>query len=121
MYIPVEHEHIPLVVIDNFLPRDYVTRLYEDFIKLKPHFGIPHWSGGYNNGPSYNPNDPVNPLCTGHDVWLPFDKDKVEKNKDLGFYLSNLNKYIYLLCKVKCFKIAKYSHSLSRVDGVYKY
>ena len=50
MYIPVEHEHIPLVVIDNFLPRDYVTKLYEDFIKLKPHFGVPHWSGGYNDG-----------------------------------------------------------------------
>jgi hypothetical protein len=95
MYIPVEHEHIPLVVIDNFLPRDYVTKLYEDFIKLKPHFGVPHWSGGYNDGAAYNPDEPLSPLCTGQDVWLPFNNDQAEKNKDLGYYVSNLSKYIF--------------------------
>ena len=96
MYIPVEHEHIPLVVIDNFLPRDYVTRLYEDFIKLKPHFGIPVWHGGHNDvNFAYNPDEPLSPRCTGQDIWLPFDKDQSEKNKDVGYYVSNLNKYIF--------------------------
>lgn len=93
MYIPIEHEKIPLVVIDNILPRDYVKKLYDDFNKLKPHFGIPHWSGNYNDGPAYNPDEPLSPLCTGQDVWLPFDEQ--EKNKDLGFFISNLSKYIF--------------------------
>ena len=94
MYIPIEHENIPLVVIDNFLPRDYISKLYEDFIKLKPHFGIPHWGGSYN-GNAYNSDEPLSPLCTGQDIWIPFNKENDEKNKDLGHYISNLYKYIF--------------------------
>lgn len=95
MYIPVEHDTIPLVVIDNFLPRDFITKLFEDFIKLKPHFGIPHWSGYDGGNLAYNADEPISPLCTGQDVWLPFDRNEQEKNKDLGFYISNLHKYLF--------------------------
>ena len=95
MYIPIEHEKIPLVIIDNFLPRDYIIKLYEDFIKLKPFFGIPHWSSYDGGGGAYSPDEPLSPLCTGQDLWLPFDKNQQEKNANLGFYISNLQKYLF--------------------------
>lgn len=93
MYIPIEHEKIPLVVIDNILPRDYITRLFDDFNKLKHHFGVPQWSDSYGISTAYNADEPLSPKCTGQDVWLPFEDS--EKNKDLGYYVSNLSKYIF--------------------------
>jgi hypothetical protein len=91
MYIPIEHEKIPLVTVENFLPRDYIVKLMEDFINLKPYFGIPMWTHGH----AYNSDDPLSPLCTGQDIWLPFEKENQEKNKYLGKYITNLNQYIF--------------------------
>lgn len=94
MYIPYEHEKIPLVVINNFLPRDYISKLYTDFLSLKNHFGIPHWSSNYNDQLAYNADEPLSPLCTGQDLWLPFERNDV-RNNEIGFYLRNLNKYLF--------------------------
>lgn len=94
MYIPFEHEKIPLVTINNFLPRDYVKKLYEDFIRLKSHFGIPHWSSDYSDQLAYNADEPLSPLCTGQDLWLPFEPND-SRNNEIGIYLKNLSKYLF--------------------------
>lgn len=55
MYIPVEYDKVPLVVIENFLPNDFLKELINDIVKLKHHFGIPHWAS-----PNSLVNDNVN-------------------------------------------------------------
>jgi Rps23 Pro-64 3,4-dihydroxylase Tpa1-like proline 4-hydroxylase len=91
MYIPIEHEKIPIVTVENFLPRDYINKLMTDFINLKEHFGIPMWT----HGKAYHSDEPLSPLCTGQDLWLPFEKEHSENNKFVGKYVKGLNEYIF--------------------------
>lgn len=96
MFIPTEHDKIPLVIIDNFLPTDYINSLYVDFEKLKDSFNISHWTNGIGEEvkPTHSADDPLNPLCLGEDVWLPFGATE-DDNKNIGNCLKNLSQYLF--------------------------
>jgi len=85
MFIPVENQDIPLVVIDDFLPSHYLQSLFSDIKRLKPYFGKSHWTSGFQAD--------TNPNCTGEDLWLPFSAKEDDKNGQIGEPLAGLFKY----------------------------
>jgi len=100
MYIPVEYDKVPLVVIENFLPNDFLKELINDIVKLKHHFGIPHWASpnslvNDNVNMITDANKPISPLCIGEDIWLPFTDDKIQCDVEIGKYILNLQKYLF--------------------------
>lgn len=91
MYIPVECDDMPLVMIDNFLPKDYLDGLFQDIVNLKPHFGAPKWKMLDSGYFSFDPENPINPKCRGEDLWLP---EAQEANIPIGNFLSSYTNYI---------------------------
>lgn len=88
MYIPKEDSDIPLIIIDDFLPKSFAQNLLTEIITLKEHFGKSHWSSGEQRG--------INPNCTGEDLWLPFSEEEDEKNLLLeGGKLVEIWKYFF--------------------------
>ncbi len=93
MYIPVELEEVPVVVIDNFLPKSYVEKLFLDIEKLKPHFKASNWS--YGEEQETQEQSGVKSNCTGEDVWLPFAEHESHKNDNIGDSIIYLFKHFY--------------------------
>ena len=93
MYIPVELEEVPVVVIDNFLPKDYIESLYSDIEDLKPFFGKSKWTTGV--GTPDETQEKISHNCTGEDLWLPFEIEEDDKNEHIGDSIINLYQYFY--------------------------
>jgi Rps23 Pro-64 3,4-dihydroxylase Tpa1-like proline 4-hydroxylase len=93
MYIPVELEEVPVVVIDNFLPKDYIESLFSDIENLKPFFGKSKWTTGV--GTPDEVQEKISHNCTGEDLWLPFELEEDDKNEHIGDSIINLYQYFY--------------------------
>lgn len=91
MFIPREIDEVPVVVIDNFLPKLYLESLFSDIENLKPFFGPSHWTSGKTD----EIKDGINPSCTGEDLWLPFGPNEDDKNEYIGDSIINLYQYTY--------------------------
>ncbi len=87
MFIPIEKEEIPLIVIDDFLPQRYIDTIFSQIVELKPHFSKSNWSSGVQ--------DEHGPNCSGEDLWLPFSKEQDDKNNEIGQDLANLWKFLF--------------------------
>lgn len=93
MYIPVELEDVPVVVIDNFLPKDYLNRLFKDIESLEPFFKKSKWT--LESGEVDEIQEALSHNCTGEDLWLPFNSEDDEKNEFVGDAIINLYQYFY--------------------------
>ena len=79
---------MPLVMVDNFLPRDYMAGLFQDIVNLKHKFGPPKWNILKEGYASFDPENPINPKCRGTDLWLP------DADIPIGPFISSYTDYI---------------------------
>lgn len=93
MFIPKELEEVPVVVIDNFLPKNYIDNLYKDIERLKPHFKPSIWSYGEEQEGKVQTGTKSN--CTGEDLWLPFSAFENDKNDEMGDAIIYLFHFFY--------------------------
>lgn len=115
MYISQEIEQVPIVVVDNFLPTNYLNSLTKDIFKLKPHFRTSKW---YNDDDSHDKHN-----CNGDDVWIPFHSSEGEKNSDIGASIADLQNFLFQEGIIDFLKNCKspYLNNYSRFDYNYAY
>lgn len=87
MFIPIEKEELPLIVVDNFLPSKYLDEMFSQIVSLKPHFSKSNWTSGVQV--EHGPN------CSGDDLWLPFPEDEDDKNDLVGQQLADLYRFFF--------------------------
>jgi Rps23 Pro-64 3,4-dihydroxylase Tpa1-like proline 4-hydroxylase len=87
MFIPIEKEELPLIIVDNFLPSKYLDEMFSQIVSLKTHFSKSNWTSGLQEG--HGPN------CTGSDIWLPFSEEEDDKNNLVGQELADLWKFLF--------------------------
>lgn len=87
MFYPKEVEDLPIIIIDNFLPKNYLEKLFNDILKLKKHFN----NSKFVDNESYSQKE----HCNGDDIWLPFPPNQSEKNADVGESIFELQNYFF--------------------------
>lgn len=87
MFIPIEREELPLIIVDNFLPTEYVELIFSQLTNLRPYFSKSNWTSGVQQ--KHSPN------CNGEDLWLPFSAKEDDKNENIGQDLADLWKFLF--------------------------
>lgn len=68
MFDIVEHDDLPIITAQNFLPAAVVAELFAELEGIQGAFGSPKWS---EVGEDVSSQTHAHTLCNGKDLWLP--------------------------------------------------